>query len=159
MSEWRKAGANFSHIRFHNGTMVSVKMVQRWGHDRKTRLDVRIQDNSDRTGTALSPALRATVTLNGNERSSIVFRWFYNSETSFFKIITAVPTDSGGTQKMEIAGAVHGDVIEGKLPRLTIPTMLENSISCVMRLWIRALPRLSRRLSILYSLVNSSDGR
>ncbi|MEK6624924.1 MAG: hypothetical protein AABY86_08150, partial [Bdellovibrionota bacterium] len=107
----------------YNGTMVSVKNgAEMGGMTVKLDSDVRIQDNSDRTGTALSPALRATVTLNGNERSSIVFQGgFYNSETSFFKIITAIPTDSGGTQKMEIAGAVHGDVIEGEIAALDYP--------------------------------------
>ncbi|MBI2519174.1 MAG: hypothetical protein HYV97_02105 [Bdellovibrio sp.] len=107
----------------YNGNLISEKNGTDMGSMTvKLSSDVRIQDNSDRTGTALSPALRAIVSLNGNERSSITFQGgFYNSESSFFKIITAVPTLNGGTQKMEISGSVHGDTIEGEIAALDYP--------------------------------------
>jgi len=107
----------------YNGTMVSAKNGAEMGAmSVKLASDVRIQDNSDRTGTALSPALRATVTLNGNERSSISFQGgFYNSETHFFKITTAIPTENGSTEKMEISGSVNGDSIEGEIAALDYP--------------------------------------
>ncbi len=84
--------------------------------------DVRIQDNSDRTGTSLSPAVRATVTFNGDARASVSFQGgFYNSDTNYFKLITTIALDSGGTQKMEISGTTTGDTIEGEMAALDFP--------------------------------------